>query len=186
MLDLYSMSADPSPRTILRIKEVLHRTGLKRTMFYDLIKKRKFPERVLLGARAVGYYEDEVEEWIGDLNLANREPEPPDQVAAHGTGKVPAPKSTAEGAQKARVVNPGRTKRIANSISAPAMMPTSVGSLTPRLTSNSEGDILEAKSESEELKLLREENTLLKRLVGELVLKNSVLQSSTGVKASSL
>jgi hypothetical protein len=41
-------------------------------------------------------------------------------------------------------------------------------------------------NESEELRLLRKENAQLKKLVGELVLKNSLLQSSTGLKASNL
>jgi len=40
-------------------------------------------------------------------------------------------------------------------------------------------------TKSEELKLLRKENAQLKKLVGELVLKNSLLQSSDGPKASS-
>jgi len=41
-------------------------------------------------------------------------------------------------------------------------------------------------TESEELRLLRKENTQLKKLVGELVLKNSLLHSSPGLRASNL
>lgn len=66
MLDLYSMSADANPRTILRIEGVFCRTGLKRTMLYDLIAKGEFPKQVPLGARAVGWYEDEVQDWIDE------------------------------------------------------------------------------------------------------------------------
>lgn len=41
-------------------------------------------------------------------------------------------------------------------------------------------------TKSEELIFLRKENGQLKKLVGELVLKNSLLQSSVGLKAFSL
>jgi hypothetical protein len=41
-------------------------------------------------------------------------------------------------------------------------------------------------TESEELRLLRKENAQLKKLVGELVLKNSLLYSSAGLKPSNL
>ena len=72
MLDLYSMSADLSPRTILRIEVVLRRSGLKRTMLYDLIAKGQFPKQVALGARAVGWYEDEVDEWVRNRDSAEK------------------------------------------------------------------------------------------------------------------
>lgn len=35
-------------------------------MLYDLIAKRRFPKQFSLGARAVGWYEEQVEEWIKD------------------------------------------------------------------------------------------------------------------------
>lgn len=184
MLDLHSMSADPNPRTILRIEVVLHQTGLKRTMLYDLIKKGTFPQQVSLGARAVGWYQDEVEEWIRNRDLARREPARPGQVPAHKKGTVPAPKHPAKGALKAQVINPDRPKLSADSISAPAMMRPAAAGRTPRLTTDSEDGIVEAMSESEELRLLRKENAQLKKLVGELVLKNRLLQSSTGLKTS--
>jgi prophage regulatory protein len=66
MLDLYRMSATPNPRTILRKEEVLRKTGLKTTRLYELISKGEFPAQVSIGARAVGWYEDEVQEWINN------------------------------------------------------------------------------------------------------------------------
>lgn len=66
MLDLYRMSATPNPRTILRKEEVLRRTGLKTTRLYELIKKGRFATQVSTGARAVGWYEDEVQDWIDE------------------------------------------------------------------------------------------------------------------------
>jgi prophage regulatory protein len=91
MLDLYSMSADPNPKTILRIEGVLRRTGLKRTMLYDLIGKGSFPAQFSLGARAVGWYEDKVEEWIRNRESANRRSEHPGQVVTDGKEMLPAP-----------------------------------------------------------------------------------------------
>jgi prophage regulatory protein len=64
MIVLNSMLADPAPKTILRCDEVLRRTGLSRTMLYDKIEKNEFPRQVPLGARAVGWYEEEIDSWI--------------------------------------------------------------------------------------------------------------------------
>jgi prophage regulatory protein len=64
MIALTSMSADFAPKTILRCPEVLGRTGLSYTMLYDKIKKGEFSRQVPLGVRAVGWYEDEVDDWI--------------------------------------------------------------------------------------------------------------------------
>ena len=63
MLDLFSMSADPDPSDIIRIEEVMDITGLRKTMLYDLIRKKEFPRQVSLGARAVGWYKKTVLEW---------------------------------------------------------------------------------------------------------------------------
>ena len=49
---------------ILKLKEVLHRTGLGRTTMYKLIKSLEFPQSIRLGLRAVGWLESEVEAWI--------------------------------------------------------------------------------------------------------------------------
>ncbi len=64
MLDVCSMSPDPSPRKIIRRDEVLDRTGLSKTGLYDRMETGEFPHQVQLGARAVGWYEDEVQDWI--------------------------------------------------------------------------------------------------------------------------
>lgn len=64
MIDLNSMFADPAPKTILRLREVLCKTGISKTMLYDKMQKGEFPRQVPLGARAVGWYEDETNEWI--------------------------------------------------------------------------------------------------------------------------
>lgn len=120
MLDLYRMSATPNPRTILRIEEVLHRTGLKRTMLYDLIARGKFPAQFSLGARAVGWSQDAVNEWIWDLNLANREPERPDQVAAHEKKKPLVHCPPREGVQRETALDPSQPRLSAASDATPS------------------------------------------------------------------
>ncbi len=49
---------------IIRLKEVLHLTGLARSTVYKYISEEKFPKPVPLGARVVGWVEEEVEEWV--------------------------------------------------------------------------------------------------------------------------
>lgn len=190
MLDLYRMSADPNPRTILRIEVVLHQTGLKRTMLYDLIKNGTFPQQVSLGARAVGWYQDEVDEWVRNRDSAKRHPERPGQTATVGTVTPPANDPLRRGARRATALNPAHRNPSA-AIAAPPSSPpstvrTAAAGRTPTHGINMDTDGAEAMSDSEELRLLRKENAQLKKLVGELVLKNSLLQSSVGLKASNL
>jgi prophage regulatory protein len=52
------------PRKILRLPVVLDRTGLSRSTVYLRVNEGRFPRPVSLGARAVGWIETEVEEWI--------------------------------------------------------------------------------------------------------------------------
>lgn len=49
---------------ILRLPEVIKITGLKRSSIYRLIGEGRFPQSVSLGARAVGWLESEIENWI--------------------------------------------------------------------------------------------------------------------------
>ena len=50
----------------LRLPEVLARTGLSRSTIYVRLDQGRFPRPVSLGARAVGWIEAEVDEWIRD------------------------------------------------------------------------------------------------------------------------
>ena len=61
------------PRKILRLPIVLDRTGLSRSTVYQRVTEGKFPQPVSLGARAVGWIETEVEEWIARQIEASRE-----------------------------------------------------------------------------------------------------------------
>lgn len=49
---------------LLRLPEVLTRTGLSRSTIYVRLDQGRFPKPVSLGARAVGWIESEVDEWI--------------------------------------------------------------------------------------------------------------------------
>lgn len=49
---------------ILRLDAVLDRTGLSRSLIYQLVSEGNFPAQIHLGARSVGWIEAEVDEWI--------------------------------------------------------------------------------------------------------------------------
>jgi prophage regulatory protein len=50
--------------TILRRKQVQVRTGLSRSSIYKRVAEGSFPRQVSLGARAVGWLESEVNDWV--------------------------------------------------------------------------------------------------------------------------
>ena len=49
---------------ILRLPQVCRVTGLGRSMIYQLEAERRFPTRVRIGLRAVGWVESEVQLWL--------------------------------------------------------------------------------------------------------------------------
>ena len=50
--------------SILRRKQVEKRTGLSRSTIYLGIQNGTFPRPINLGTRAVGWLENEIEEWL--------------------------------------------------------------------------------------------------------------------------
>ena len=50
--------------SILRRKQVEKRTGLSRSTIYLRIQEGTFPKPINLGARAVGWLENEIEAWL--------------------------------------------------------------------------------------------------------------------------
>ncbi|WP_150766968.1 helix-turn-helix transcriptional regulator [Pseudomonas fluorescens] len=48
----------------MRLPEVIQVTGYKRSSIYQLMQKGKFPKPRPLGARAVGWSSEEVQEWV--------------------------------------------------------------------------------------------------------------------------
>jgi prophage regulatory protein len=57
---------------ILRLKKVKDRTGLSRSTIYLRIQQGTFPRPISLGARAVGWLENEIEAWLMSC-LENRD-----------------------------------------------------------------------------------------------------------------
>lgn len=49
---------------LIRIKDVMNRTGLGRSTIYKYMDLEKFPKPIKLGTRAVAWVESEIEEWI--------------------------------------------------------------------------------------------------------------------------
>lgn len=55
----------PRGTRVLRIKDVIHRTGLSRSTLYALMKNDPaFPKRVSLSARTTGVIEHQLDAWI--------------------------------------------------------------------------------------------------------------------------
>ncbi|WP_333003043.1 AlpA family phage regulatory protein [Vibrio coralliilyticus] len=49
---------------LIRLKEVIAKTGLSRSSIYSYISEKKFPANVPLGDRATAWVESEVDEWL--------------------------------------------------------------------------------------------------------------------------
>ncbi|EAA7633252.1 helix-turn-helix transcriptional regulator [Enterobacter chuandaensis] len=49
---------------LIRLPEVLERTGYGKAWIYRLIKDGKFPAPVKIGTRAVAFVESEIDTWI--------------------------------------------------------------------------------------------------------------------------
>jgi prophage regulatory protein len=59
-------------RRVLRLPEVMRRTGKRRTSLLQAIQRGQFPRPIRIGARAIGFVEAEVEDWI-DSRIAERD-----------------------------------------------------------------------------------------------------------------
>jgi prophage regulatory protein len=55
------------PVTILRLPSVIARTGLSRSAIYQRVSDGSFPCQRSLGARAVGWLEWEIDDWLERL-----------------------------------------------------------------------------------------------------------------------
>jgi prophage regulatory protein len=56
---------------VIKLKSVMKQTALSRTTIYKRMKEGKFPEQVPLGGRAVGWNEQEVDDWL-NAQMATR------------------------------------------------------------------------------------------------------------------
>ena len=60
----HHVSASDEPLKILRLPQVCEVTGLGRSMIYQMEAEQRFPARVKIGIRAVGWLEREVNAWL--------------------------------------------------------------------------------------------------------------------------
>ncbi|HEX3912115.1 MAG TPA: AlpA family phage regulatory protein [Steroidobacteraceae bacterium] len=65
-------AASAPPVQIPRLLQVCKVTGLGRSMIYQLEVERRFPSRVRIGLRAVGWVESEVQHWIANRIESHR------------------------------------------------------------------------------------------------------------------
>ncbi|CTV82477.1 TPA: AlpA family transcriptional regulator [Escherichia coli] len=57
---------------LLRLSDVMRRTGYGRAWIYRLISLGRFPKPVKIGSRSVAFIESEVDEWINQRIDASR------------------------------------------------------------------------------------------------------------------
>lgn len=66
VIELYpnkEVDMDTSNR-ILRLPEVMEKTGVRRSSVYAWMKDGSFPKQIKMGMRASGWIEREIDEWI--------------------------------------------------------------------------------------------------------------------------
>lgn len=50
--------------SLIRLPEVLKRTGFSRPWVYKLLKQKRFPPPIKIGGRAIAFVESEVNDWM--------------------------------------------------------------------------------------------------------------------------
>jgi prophage regulatory protein len=64
---VHSTERAPMTTRILRLASVIDITGLSRSAIYLRISKGTFPKQVSLGARAIGWRKEDIQEWLDNL-----------------------------------------------------------------------------------------------------------------------
>lgn len=49
---------------LIRLTEVMNRTGYGKAWIYRLISEGRFPTKIKIGSRAVAFIESEIDDWI--------------------------------------------------------------------------------------------------------------------------
>lgn len=57
---------------LIRLPEVIDRVNLSRSYIYQLISMGEFPKPIKLGARAVGWLDSEITQWIKQRVINSR------------------------------------------------------------------------------------------------------------------
>ncbi|MGR7334774.1 helix-turn-helix transcriptional regulator [Klebsiella aerogenes] len=58
--------------TLIRLPEVIKRTGVSRTTIYRLINKNSFPSPIKISEKTIAFVESEVNDWIEMLITTSR------------------------------------------------------------------------------------------------------------------
>ena len=56
----------PDPDRIIRLKTVIHRTGLSRSTIYRKIKEGTFPCQIPISVNGAGWSEAEINRWVAN------------------------------------------------------------------------------------------------------------------------
>ena len=51
-------------KSLIRLSEVLKRTGYSKAWVYARMSRGQFPQSVKIGARAIAFIESEIDDWI--------------------------------------------------------------------------------------------------------------------------
>ncbi|HHS7464922.1 TPA: helix-turn-helix transcriptional regulator [Salmonella enterica] len=68
---MVQIKTDKHPK-LIRLSEVIRRTGFGKTWIYTLIQTGRFPSQVKTGVRAVAFIESEIEAWIDNAIARSR------------------------------------------------------------------------------------------------------------------
>jgi len=63
------------PARIIRLPEVMEKTGLSRSSVYLAISKGNFPKQIKLGDRSIGWSLERVDEWIDQCIASSKSSE---------------------------------------------------------------------------------------------------------------
>ncbi|ELS7774483.1 AlpA family transcriptional regulator [Escherichia coli] len=58
--------------SLLRLSDVMRRTGYGRAWIYRLIAQGRFPKPVKVGSRSIAFVESEIDEWINQRIAESR------------------------------------------------------------------------------------------------------------------
>ena len=64
---------------LLRLPEVLRRTGFGRSHIYNLINQEEFPKQIQISSGSVAWLESELEAWMEDRIRLSRNEDTPGQ-----------------------------------------------------------------------------------------------------------
>ena len=69
--------------SILRLPDVIKRTGLSRSSIYQKISDGDFPRPISLSSRAVGWIEFEIDDWLEQRISSSRNPHSEQSASPH-------------------------------------------------------------------------------------------------------